>query len=699
MTISLALKYRPKTFDDLVEQGPIRQILEHQLKTKTFPNSALFTGPAGTGKTTTSRIVAREINEGKGNPIEIDGASNNGVDNIRNVIDGSKFKSLSGEYKCYIIDECFHSSTLITTPQGKKPIKDIHVGDTVYNMLGTGIVTNVFINKVPTTELVCVKLTNGHKIYTTRNHLFFTDSGWVCAQYLHKGESLYVHKKMYNLWQGVPNKKKGCQIMQRPTMLEKTQSGMHTESKKTCTTCLCDLWENNGAEALRQKKDMLYGMQEQVNFYNRKTDMSYTQGYERYSQQSDKIIEKQSNDECKQHSKNGKYQQSQGCISEISSKSWRKWTYNQVPAITMGQFGWGTLDIGVCHLYKNGEEFGVSYQLQSRPSLSREVDSCRGGWQMPSIEKRYITGYKKDGITEQVRVDSIEIYKPGYNEQCFTDCFTDNELCEPFVDMYDLEVSGHPSYYVQDVLVHNCHMLSIGAWNAMLKLLEEPPAQTIFLLCTTDPQKIPATILSRVQRYDFQKISFKGVVDRLKYILDSEMVSENELGITSYQMEALEYIAKVANGGMRDAITLLDKCLSYATDLTVESTIKALGTVNYDLLFNLLESLYNKQEKSVIDILEQTYKEGIDLKLFLKNFLQFILELCKYDTCRDFSYVYIPNTYASKLDGYPKDIYVYCRKLLNSLVQWNSEIKWETNPKTLLESRFMLELINDNRSN
>ena len=122
-------------------------------------------------------------------------------------------------------------------------------------------------------------------------------------------------------------------------------------------------------------------------------------------------------------------------------------------------------------------------------------------------------------------------------------------------------------------ILDECHMLSTGAWNAMLKIIEEPPAQTIFIFCTTDPQKIPATILSRVQRYDFRRITFDSVVDRLKYICEQEAkelcdIKGNEflpgdVMPISYDPNALAYIAKIADGGMRDAITLLDKCVSY----------------------------------------------------------------------------------------------------------------------------------------
>lgn len=94
-------------------------------------------------------------------------------------------------------------------------------------------------------------------------------------------------------------------------------------------------------------------------------------------------------------------------------------------------------------------------------------------------------------------------------------------------------------------IMDECHMLSTGAWNAMLKLLEEPPKTTIFILCTTDPQKIPATILSRVQRYDFQKISFEGIVNRLSYIITKE---RTEHSLIEFDLEALQFIAKCSEG-------------------------------------------------------------------------------------------------------------------------------------------------------
>ena len=123
-------------------------------------------------------------------------------------------------------------------------------------------------------------------------------------------------------------------------------------------------------------------------------------------------------------------------------------------------------------------------------------------------------------------------------------------------------------------IIDECHAISLMGWQAFLKLLEEPPAKSIFIFCTTDPQKIPKTILSRVQRYDFQRISQDGIVDRLRYILQqedngTETIYPNPRSTVEQikLSDSLGYIAKIADGGMRDAITLMDKALSYSKDL------------------------------------------------------------------------------------------------------------------------------------
>lgn len=237
-------------------------------------------------------------------------------------------------------------------------------------------------------------------------------------------------------------------------------------------------------------------------------------------------------------------------------------------------------------------------------------------------------------------------------------------------------------------IIDEAHSLSNSAWQAMLKTLEEPPAKSIFIFCTTDPQKIPKTILSRVQRYDFQRISQSGIVQRLQYILIKEQYATE--GYTTDYNDALEYIAKLADGGMRDAITLMDKCLSYSTELTIENIVKALGIANYDIMFSLLDGLIEHRAQFVLEQIDSIYSSGIDMKQFIKSFTEFILDVCKYGLTKDFSMIRIPNIYDSELKQFGDYEFFVSAELLKMLIALNNEIKWESNPKYPIEARFFI---------
>lgn len=249
-------------------------------------------------------------------------------------------------------------------------------------------------------------------------------------------------------------------------------------------------------------------------------------------------------------------------------------------------------------------------------------------------------------------------------------------------------------------IIDECHMLSIGAWNAMLKLLEEPPAATMFILCTTDPQKIPATILSRVQRYDFQRITFNSIVARLQLIVDAENediecdcaghAKEQGADLLCAEKEALEYIAKLADGGMRDAITLLDKCISYSYDVTMENVVAALGTINYQVMLDLTNAVLDRKAAEAVKIIEEAHRSGVDLKQFIKQYSNFVLDLCKYELLGSFEYLQIPSTVEPLLAEYGEDDYSFFQDLLKSMIELSGNIKWETAPKPLIESMFIL---------
>lgn len=239
-------------------------------------------------------------------------------------------------------------------------------------------------------------------------------------------------------------------------------------------------------------------------------------------------------------------------------------------------------------------------------------------------------------------------------------------------------------------IVDECHSLSNGAWQALLKTLEEPPKFTIFIFCTTDPQKVPATILSRVQRYNFQKISNEGIAERLSGILIMESEEANECGCDGaydWNTEAIEYIAKVSNGGMRDAITLLDKCLSLSPDLTLENVLKTIGGEDYSTFITFLSALEGKVKVSAVRIIENVYNSGKDVKQFMKDFTKFVLEVEKYALYKNFDYISLPNTLETELEQLIDDTLF---DVMDFVVSLNSQIKWDSDPKTLIELSILI---------
>lgn len=231
-------------------------------------------------------------------------------------------------------------------------------------------------------------------------------------------------------------------------------------------------------------------------------------------------------------------------------------------------------------------------------------------------------------------------------------------------------------------IMDEVHALSNNAWQAMLKILEEPPKKSIFIMCTTDPQRIPKTILSRVQRYDFQRISQTGIRDRLGYILGKEFEYPD------VESEALEHIAKLAQGGMRDALTMLDKCLAYNNELTLSNVTEALGLPQYDSLMKLYIDYTERNIIEGIDVINEVYMSGKDLKLFAKQFMEFVLDIYKSAYGVDYKYLQVPCT--AEMDEFLESAkYDLDYTLLDKLVKLNADIKWETNPKARIEAWFI----------
>jgi len=171
--------------------------------------------------------------------------------------------------------------------------------------------------------------------------------------------------------------------------------------------------------------------------------------------------------------------------------------------------------------------------------------------------------------------------------------------------------SGHYKVYIIDEV----HMLSSGAFNALLKTLEEPPEHVVFILATTDPQKIPATIHSRCQRFDFRRISSAVMAEALRGYMEGENVSVTD--------EALHYVARVSDGAMRDALSLLDQCISYYFDeeITLDKVLDVTGSVDNSVFFAATEALLANDAKACMELIDEAAARGRDFNRFTTELL------------------------------------------------------------------------------
>ncbi|MCU9931674.1 DNA polymerase III subunit gamma/tau [Mycoplasmopsis felis] len=185
-------------------------------------------------------------------------------------------------------------------------------------------------------------------------------------------------------------------------------------------------------------------------------------------------------------------------------------------------------------------------------------------------------------------------------------------------------------------IIDEVHMLTKSAFNALLKTLEEPPKHIIFILATTDPQKIPLTILSRVQRFNFQRVSIPEIVNHLKFILNKEQIN--------YQDNALRSIAYLSSGGLRDALSLLEQVSSFNNhNITEESINEIFGILKNDSLIKIINLIYENNLDELIENLYSLERNGIDPKQFVISLLNIIKEWILYRKTKNKTFLNLLN--------------------------------------------------------
>jgi DNA polymerase-3 subunit gamma/tau len=229
-------------------------------------------------------------------------------------------------------------------------------------------------------------------------------------------------------------------------------------------------------------------------------------------------------------------------------------------------------------------------------------------------------------------------------------------------------------------IVDEVHMLSSGAFNALLKTLEEPPEHVVFILATTEPHKLPATVLSRCQRFDFRRISIDGIAERLDKIAQSSGVI--------LQKEALRLIARMADGALRDAISLLDQCISLGRkEISYDDVLTIVGIVNDAFMRDMVKAVENRNVEVVLELVEKLVMDGKDISQFVSDLILYYrnLLICKVaqkpEEILDVSYEAIDEM-RNLSTGLSREEITCIIKELSLL---GSGLKWSNHPRIMLE--------------
>src|SRR3954453_4830982 len=271
------------------------------------------------------------------------------------------------------------------------------------------------------------------------------------------------------------------------------------------------------------------------------------------------------------------------------------------------------------------------------------------------------------GITDGSIPDVIEI-----------DAASNNGV-EEIRDIRDKVKYAPSSVRYKVYIIDEVHMLSIGAFNALLKTLEEPPKHVIFILATTEPHKIPLTIISRCQRFDFRRITAGSIVNRMKLIVEETGVNCDET--------ALQMIARAAEGGMRDALSLLDQAISYSQDyVTVEDALTVTGSVSQGFLNKLAHAFQESDVASGLEALDELLFHGKDPARFIEDLILFYRDMLLYKTApnleESLERVMLDEDFRKLAETIPVEKVYQLIDLLNKTQQ---EMRWTNHPRIFLE--------------
>lgn len=340
---------------------------------------------------------------------------------------------------------------------------------------------------------------------------------------------------------------------------------------------------------------------------------------------------------------------------------------------------------------KNNQSLAVAY----RPTTFEEVcgQSITVEILKKVIEKRsfkncyLFAGDSGSGKTTLARIFANQINR-GVGEPIEIDAASNNGVDDVRAIIESASQRSLVGEY-KIFIIDECHSITTQGWQAFLKGIEEPSPFTIFMFCTTEPNKLPTAILNRVQRYNITKIDSETIKNRLMYICQQE-------GFTNYE-GLCDLLSKSSHGCMRDAIMKLDQCADLSTDLSLDIVKPVLGSLSYEAMFNLTWALQDKEELKVLQLINMLYNTGKDLKSFIELYLEFILDLRRFMLTKDIRYTNIPahlatenNPVVQQTLNFP-EIKTWLNNLLDVLLKIKLEIRYDSFYKSTIEA-FLIQL-------
>ncbi len=614
--IPLHHKYRPQTFAQLVGQEAIATTLSNALTQNRIAPAYLFTGARGTGKTSSARIFAKSLNciggdrptptpcgvcevckeitrGGALDVIEIDAASNTGVDSIRELIERSQFAPVRCRYKVYIIDECLTGDSLVITDaglmridnpdlQGKKALS--------YNENTSQWEFKPILRWLDQGIRQTMTLKTGFReIRCTGNHLIRTETGWIPARNVKEGmkilspalalagnlsmnmaqtDAFAVTREVINL--------EGTPTVSNPTIVQ-SSSSKQNHSAQTVPVAAERDWSCLPSFSRKVKgyslfkgiglniptlKDMDYGINELRTFY--------------------------------QHQK------------QLMRRFW-DWSMERC---------WATPRSVIPMLTVAFPDSPGPIALNSFPGSNTKQNDWHPSAQNYEQQRMHVFSFSTQAHPDNgLRTLSLT------QSQEWTTSFEIVEAIETGIaeNVYDIEVEDNHNFVANGLLVHNCHMLTSAAFNALLKTLEEPPDRVIFVLATTDPQRVLPTIISRCQRFDFRRIPLDSLVQHLGYISKQESIA--------IVPEALHLVGQISQGGLRDAESLLDQLSLSAEEVSVEKVWDLVGAVPERDLMALVQAIVADDAEATIDLTRKLMDRGREPLIVLQNLASFYRDL------------------------------------------------------------------------